>query len=46
MFTALHCKPLYNIKRSEKLGKNVQAAAYNGARTVDNIRVISTQIKT
>ena len=26
--------PLYNINRSEKWGKKIQAAAYNGARTV------------
>ena len=27
-------KTLYNISRSEKWGKKIQAAAYNGARTV------------
>ena len=27
-------KPLYNTNRSKKWGKNIQAATYNGARTV------------
>jgi hypothetical protein len=31
---ALQYKPLYNISRSEKWGKEIQAAAYNGAHTV------------
>ena len=30
----LQYKPLYNISRSEKWGKKIQAAAYNGVRTV------------
>ena len=32
--TALQYKPLYNINRSEKWGKKIQTAGYNGARTV------------
>ena len=34
ILTALHYIPLYNINRSEKWDKNIQAAAYNGARTL------------
>jgi hypothetical protein len=30
ILTALYYKPLYDINRSKKRGKNVQAAAYNG----------------
>ena len=35
ILNAQHHKPLYNINRSEKEGKNIQIAGYNGARTVD-----------
>ena len=34
ILTAQHHKPLYNINRSEKEGKNIQTAGYNGARTI------------
>ena len=34
IMAALQYKPLYNISRSEKWGKKIQAVAYNGARTV------------
>ena len=34
ILSALQYKPLYNISRSEKWDKKIQAAAYNGARTV------------
>ena len=32
ILNALHLKPLYNINRSEKWGKKIQTAGYNGAR--------------
>ena len=35
--TTLQYKPLYNISRSERRGKKIQGAAYNGARTVFRI---------
>ena len=35
ILTAQHHKLLYNINHSEKEGKNIQTAGYNGARTVD-----------
>jgi hypothetical protein len=34
ILAALQYKPLYNISRSEKWGKKIQAAAYNDARMV------------
>ena len=34
ILAALQYKALYNISRREKWGKKIQAAAYNGARTV------------
>ena len=34
ILATLQYKPLYNISRSEKWGKKIQAAAHNGARTV------------
>ena len=34
LLTSLQYKPLYNINRSEKWGKKIQTAGYNGARTV------------
>ena len=34
---ALHYKPLFNINRSEKWGKKIQAGGYNGARTVTDL---------
>ena len=30
ILTSLHYKPLYQISRIEKWGKNIQAAAHNG----------------
>ena len=37
ILTSLQYKPLYNINRSEKWGRNIiQAPAYNGACTVTN----------
>ena len=35
ILTSLQYKLLYNINRSEKWGKKIQTAGYNGARTVD-----------
>ena len=37
ILATLQYKPLYNISRSEKWGKKIQATAYNGARTVNII---------
>ena len=34
ILAALQYKPLYSISHGEKWGKKIQAAAYNGARTV------------
>ena len=34
ILATLQYKPLYNISRSEKWGKKLQAIAYNGACTV------------
>jgi hypothetical protein len=34
ILAVLKYKPLYNISRSEKLGKKIQAAACNGVRKV------------
>ena len=36
ILAALQYKPLYNINCSDKWGKKIQAAAYNGVRTVIN----------
>ena len=36
LLTSLQYKPLSNINRSEKWGKKIQTAGYNGARTVYN----------
>ena len=43
MLAALQYKPLYNISCSEKWGKKIQAAAYNGARTIS---ILNLQKKT
>ena len=47
LLTSLQYKPLYNINRSEKWGKKIQTAGYNGARTVHNnsINKIITTLK-
>ena len=37
---ALQYKPLYNNSRSEKWGKKIKAAAYNGAHTVYKLWII------
>ena len=37
ILAALQYKPLYSISRSEKWGKKIQAAAYNGKHMVGNL---------
>ena len=40
ILAALQYKPLYNISRSEKWGKKIQAAAYNGACRAHELTVL------
>ena len=42
ILATLQYKPLYNISRSEKWGKKIQAVAYNGTRTVSKVLEIFT----
>ena len=44
ILTALHCKPLYNINRSEIWGKKIQTAGYNGVCTVFYFSLIDAKL--